>query len=209
MPVLPSLNSSVDKARTCDRFRLEGFEGSRMSGPIIRLSRGERWCRSAGSVCRGRECATSTSCRCWPLPVAAMRMLREPNGWCLCFSRVKCRSSTRSPENPKLPIRSAGSSAPIDTHTPGIEISEHLPLLAQRSHLWDLCQSLTHRPDDHDAGHTKLCCRGIRICLRDYCGSVRRQATGRRSRPMVISIVPGRALLSGGARSRARTVTMR
>src|SRR5262249_48820175 len=30
---------------------------------------------------------------------------------------------------------------------------EHLPLLARRSHLWALVRSLTHRSNDHSAGH--------------------------------------------------------
>ena len=46
-----------------------------------------------------------------------------------------------------------GEFKPIDTSTPGIQICEHLPLLAQRSHLWALCRSLTHRSNDHSAGH--------------------------------------------------------
>src|SRR5262249_41275452 len=54
---------------------------------------------------------------------------------------------------PEAPDSIRGEFHPIATRTPGIEISEHLPLLAQRSQLWALCRSLTHRSDDHDAGH--------------------------------------------------------
>ena len=39
------------------------------------------------------------------------------------------------------------------TRTPGIRICEHLPLLAERSHLWALVRSLTHPSNDHSAGH--------------------------------------------------------
>ncbi|HEU5116615.1 MAG TPA: DUF1501 domain-containing protein, partial [Isosphaeraceae bacterium] len=39
------------------------------------------------------------------------------------------------------------------TRTPGIHICEHLPLLAERSHLWSLVRSLSHRSDEHSAGH--------------------------------------------------------
>lgn len=46
-----------------------------------------------------------------------------------------------------------GEFLPIATETPGITICEHLPLLAQRSGLWALCRSLTHRSNDHSAGH--------------------------------------------------------
>jgi hypothetical protein len=46
-----------------------------------------------------------------------------------------------------------GEFKPIATRTPGIQICEHLPLLAQRSHLWALVRSLTHRSNDHSAGH--------------------------------------------------------
>ena len=33
-----------------------------------------------------------------------------------------------------------GEFKPIDTNTAGLQICEHLPQLAQRSHLWGLCQ---------------------------------------------------------------------
>ncbi len=46
-----------------------------------------------------------------------------------------------------------GEFQPIDTKTPGIQICEHLPLLAQRSHLWAVCRSLTHPTNDHSLGH--------------------------------------------------------
>jgi hypothetical protein len=46
-----------------------------------------------------------------------------------------------------------GEFKPIATRTPGIRICEHLPRLAERSHLWALVRSLTHRSNDHSAGH--------------------------------------------------------
>ncbi|MBI3864290.1 MAG: DUF1501 domain-containing protein, partial [Planctomycetia bacterium] len=54
---------------------------------------------------------------------------------------------------PDAPDFIRGEFRPIATRTPGIDISEHLQLLAQRSHLWALCRSLTHKSDDHDAAH--------------------------------------------------------
>ena len=46
-----------------------------------------------------------------------------------------------------------GEFSPINTATPGLEICEHLPKLAQRSNMWSLCRSLTHPSNDHSAGH--------------------------------------------------------
>ncbi len=46
-----------------------------------------------------------------------------------------------------------GEFQPIDTRTPGLQICEHLPLLAQRSQLWSVVRSLTHPSNDHSAGH--------------------------------------------------------
>jgi Protein of unknown function (DUF1501) len=54
---------------------------------------------------------------------------------------------------PEAPDNIRGEFQPIDTATPGIQICEHLPRLAQRSHLWALCRSLTHRSNEHSAGH--------------------------------------------------------
>jgi hypothetical protein len=54
---------------------------------------------------------------------------------------------------PNAPAEVRGEFKPIATHTPGLQICEHLPRLAQRSHLWSLVRSLTHRSNDHSAGH--------------------------------------------------------
>lgn len=54
---------------------------------------------------------------------------------------------------PEAPDGIRGEFCPIATRTPGIEISEHLPLLAERSHQWALCRSLTHHSNDHSASH--------------------------------------------------------
>ncbi len=54
---------------------------------------------------------------------------------------------------PEAPEGIRGEFQPISTNTPGIEICEHLPLLAQRSHLWSICRSLTHAHSEHSQGH--------------------------------------------------------
>ena len=50
------------------------------------------------------------------------------------------------------PSEYKGEFNPISTNTPGIQICEHLPRLAQRSHLWSLVRSLTHKESGHDKG---------------------------------------------------------
>lgn len=45
-----------------------------------------------------------------------------------------------------------GEFDPIATRTPGIQICEHMPLLAQRSDRWSLVRSLSHNNNDHAAG---------------------------------------------------------
>jgi hypothetical protein len=54
---------------------------------------------------------------------------------------------------PHAPENIRGEFKPIATRTPGVQICEHLPRLAARSHLWALVRSLTHRSNDHSAGH--------------------------------------------------------
>src|SRR3954470_15893322 len=54
---------------------------------------------------------------------------------------------------PDAPDAVRGEFKPVATHTPGIQICEHLPLLAQRSHLWALVRSLTHPSNNHSEGH--------------------------------------------------------
>ncbi|MDB5305921.1 MAG: hypothetical protein JWO38_123 [Gemmataceae bacterium] len=54
---------------------------------------------------------------------------------------------------PDAPDSIRGEFASIPTATPGVRITEHLPLLATRSDRWALVRSLTHRSNDHSAGH--------------------------------------------------------
>jgi uncharacterized protein (DUF1501 family) len=57
---------------------------------------------------------------------------------------------------PDAPDVIRGEFKPIATRTPGVQICEHLPQLARRSHLWALCRSLTHKTNDHSAGHLMM-----------------------------------------------------
>src|SRR5262249_25667451 len=57
---------------------------------------------------------------------------------------------------PDAPAEIRGEFRPIATHTPGVRICEHLPRLAQRSHLWSLVRSLTHPSNGHSAGHMMM-----------------------------------------------------
>lgn len=45
-----------------------------------------------------------------------------------------------------------GDFQPISTRTPGVQICEHLPKLAQHSQLWSMCRSLTHSYNIHWPG---------------------------------------------------------
>jgi Protein of unknown function (DUF1501) len=54
---------------------------------------------------------------------------------------------------PDAPEVIRGEFRPIATRTPGVHVCEHLPLLAERSHLWSMVRSLTHSSNDHSAGH--------------------------------------------------------
>ncbi len=54
---------------------------------------------------------------------------------------------------PLAPDKIRGEFQPIATASPGVEICEHLPLLAQRSKHWSLCRSMTHSTNDHTLGH--------------------------------------------------------
>ena len=54
---------------------------------------------------------------------------------------------------PDAPSDIRGEFKPIPTRTPGLHICEHLPELAKRSEHWALCRSLTHKSNDHSAGH--------------------------------------------------------
>jgi hypothetical protein len=54
---------------------------------------------------------------------------------------------------PEAAAEIRGEFRPIATATIGLQICEHLPLLARRSERWAICRSLTHPSNDHSAGH--------------------------------------------------------
>src|SRR5690606_10359678 len=54
---------------------------------------------------------------------------------------------------PDAPEDVRGEFRPISTRTPGLQICEHLPMLAQRSQQWSLVRSLTHGSNEHSAAH--------------------------------------------------------
>jgi len=57
---------------------------------------------------------------------------------------------------PDAPVGIRGEFHPIATRTPGIQICEHLPLLAQRSDKWALLRSLTTPYNGHSQGHMAI-----------------------------------------------------
>ena len=54
---------------------------------------------------------------------------------------------------PDAPDNIRGEFQPRPTKTPGLQICEHLPKLAERSQMWSLCRSLTHGSNEHSAAH--------------------------------------------------------
>jgi len=57
---------------------------------------------------------------------------------------------------PDAPTGIRGDFNPIATRTPGIQICEHLPLLAQQSDKWSLLRSLTTPYNGHSQGHMAI-----------------------------------------------------
>lgn len=54
---------------------------------------------------------------------------------------------------PEAPQDIRGEFEPISTQTPGLQICEHLPLLAARSNRWSLVRSMSHPYNEHSQGH--------------------------------------------------------
>ena len=54
---------------------------------------------------------------------------------------------------PDAPDNIRGEFQPIATRSTGVQISEHLPMLAERSRMWALCRSMTHPYNEHSQGH--------------------------------------------------------
>ena len=54
---------------------------------------------------------------------------------------------------PDAPLEFRGEFKPISTSADGIQICEHLPMLAKRAHKYALVRSLTHPSNDHSGAH--------------------------------------------------------
>ena len=54
---------------------------------------------------------------------------------------------------PDAPADIRGEFSPIATRTPGVQICEHLPMLAACSDQWAMVRSLTHPYNEHSIGH--------------------------------------------------------
>ncbi|MBT6485845.1 MAG: DUF1501 domain-containing protein [Planctomycetaceae bacterium] len=54
---------------------------------------------------------------------------------------------------PDAPDNIRGEFSPIATETPGVQICEHLPMLAARSNKWAQVRSLSHPYNEHSQGH--------------------------------------------------------
>ena len=54
---------------------------------------------------------------------------------------------------PDAPDEVRGEFKPIATKHAGLQICEHLPLLAARSQHWAVCRSMAHNSNDHSLGH--------------------------------------------------------
>jgi uncharacterized protein (DUF1501 family) len=54
---------------------------------------------------------------------------------------------------PEAPDTTRGEFNPISTATPGLQICEHLPMLAARSDKWAVVRSMAHGQPEHSAGH--------------------------------------------------------
>ncbi len=91
---------------------------------------------------------------------------------------------------PNAPENIRGEFKPISTRTPGLQICEHLPMLAQRSELWSLCRSLTHSSNDHSAAHHIMLTGHSQLPT-----GFNPNASSRTDRPSIASIV-GRTLPS-------------
>jgi hypothetical protein len=57
---------------------------------------------------------------------------------------------------PDAPDSIRGEFLPIATQTPGLNICEHLPMLAQRSEKWAVLRSLTMPNNEHSLGHLMM-----------------------------------------------------
>ena len=91
---------------------------------------------------------------------------------------------------PNAPADIRGEFKPIATRTLGLQICEHLPLLAERSELWSLCRSLTHSSNDHSAAHHIMLTGQSQLPA-----GFNPSASSRTDRPSIASVV-GRALPS-------------
>jgi len=92
---------------------------------------------------------------------------------------------------PEAPAEYRGQFQPISTSTPGIQICEHLPLLAKRSHQYSIVRGISHRLADHGLGTRYLMTGNLPTPVIQYpmYGSVvSKEMPGRDDLPSFVSI---------------------
>ena len=57
---------------------------------------------------------------------------------------------------PEAPAETRGEFSAIATQTPGVQVCEHMPLLAARSSKWSLIRTLSHPHNGHQQAHTAM-----------------------------------------------------
>lgn len=57
---------------------------------------------------------------------------------------------------PDAPVGIRGEFSPIATQSPGVQICQHLPMLAERSSKWSVIRSLTTPYNEHSQGHMSI-----------------------------------------------------
>ena len=79
--------------------------------------------------------------------------LRKPKGVIYIFLSGGLTQHDSFDPKPHAPQNIRGEFSPIATRTPGVQVCEHLPMLARRSDQWAMVRSLTHPYNEHSEGH--------------------------------------------------------
>ncbi len=117
------------------------------------LSR-RQWLRLSGLAGLGLLGSASADCRRLDHSKETRRALGGPSrSFCCTPAAGRARSIPGTP-SPRPRPRSAASSMPIQTSVPGVQLCEHMPLLARAADKYTIVRSVTH--DDLDHGSATL-----------------------------------------------------
>ena len=112
--------------------------------------------KNASAVSRRAVLAAAAGVAASPILRADSVAARPPKSVIYIFLSGGLAQQDSFDPKPDAAVDIRGEFNPIATQTPGLQVCEHLPMLAARSNNWSVVRSLSHSYNEHSQGHMAM-----------------------------------------------------